>query len=42
MTSSTIQVGQLDLEIHEAAGKKLVWRGTVPKTLDPKANSDKR
>jgi hypothetical protein len=41
-TSSTIQVGQLDLDMYDAAAKQLVWRGTASKTLDPKAKPDKR
>jgi hypothetical protein len=41
-TSSTIYVGALNLDIHEPADKRLVWRGTVSKTLDPKANPEKR
>ena len=42
ITSSTIQVGQLDLDMYDAAAKQLVWRGVVSKTLDPKAKPDKR
>jgi len=41
-TTSTIPVGQLDLDIYDAAGKTLVWRGTASKTLDPKAKPEKR
>ena len=42
ITTSTIQVGQLDLDMYDAAAKQLVWRGVVSKTLDPKAKPDKR
>ena len=41
-TTSTIQIGQLDLDMYDQAQKKLVWRGTVSKTIDPKAKPDKR
>jgi hypothetical protein len=41
-TSETIQTGQVDLDMYDAAQKKLVWRGTVSKTLDTKAKPDKR
>jgi|SRR5438874_859001 hypothetical protein len=41
-TSSTIYKGQLDLDMYEAAAKKLVWRGTASKTIDPKAKPEKR
>jgi hypothetical protein len=41
-TSSTIRVGQLDLDMYDSANKRLVWRGTVTKSLDPTAKPDKR
>lgn len=41
-TSDTIQIGQVDLDMYDSAQKKLVWRGTVSKTLDPKAKPEKR
>jgi Domain of unknown function (DUF4136) len=41
-TSSTIPVGQVDLDMYDAANKDLVWRGTASKTLDPKAKPEKR
>jgi len=41
-SSSTIYVGQLALDMYEAPAKKLVWRGTASKTLDPKAKPDKQ
>jgi hypothetical protein len=41
-TTSTITTGSADLDMYDAATKKLVWRGMVSKTLDPKAKPDKR
>ncbi len=41
-TSETIYTGQLDLDMYDAANKRLVWRGTVAKTIDPNAKPDKR
>lgn len=41
-TSSTIHTGQLDLDIYDSTDKRLVWRGTVAKTLDPNAKPEKR
>ena len=41
-TSSTINIGQLDLDMYDPAQKKLVWRGTASKTIDPKAKPEKR
>jgi hypothetical protein len=41
-STSTIQIGQLDLDMYDPAQKKLVWRGTVSKTLDPKAKPEKQ
>jgi len=40
--TSTIYVGQLDLDMYNATAKDLIWRGTVSKTLDPKAKPDKQ
>ena len=40
--TTTIYVGQLVLDMYNPAGKDLVWRGTVSKTLDPKAKPDKQ
>jgi len=40
--TSTIAVGQIDLDIYDAARKSLVWRGTASKTLDPQAKPEKR
>jgi hypothetical protein len=41
-STSTIHVGSLDLDMYDAQAKKLVWRGTVSKTLNPKAKPGKR
>jgi uncharacterized protein DUF4136 len=41
-TSSTLRVGELDLDMYDSANKRLVWRGTVSKTLDPTAKPEKR
>jgi len=41
-TTETIQVGQVDLDMYDAAQQKLVWRGTVSKSLDTKAKPEKR
>ena len=41
-TSSTINIGQLDLDMYDTAQKQLVWRGTASKTLDPKAKPEKK
>jgi len=32
----------LDLSIYDSAGKQLVWRGIVSKTLDPNAKPEKK
>jgi Domain of unknown function (DUF4136) len=40
--TSTIYIGQLALDMYSSAGKDLVWRGVVSKTLDPKAKPDKQ
>jgi hypothetical protein len=41
-STSTVYVGQLDLSMYDALEKQLVWRGVLSKTLDPKANPEKR
>jgi len=41
-TTSTIVIGQVDLDMYDAAAKQLVWRGTASKTLDVKAKPEKR
>jgi hypothetical protein len=40
--TSTIAIGQVDLDMYDAGQKSLVWRGTASKTLDPKAKPEKR
>ena len=39
--TSTIYVGQLDLDMYDSVNKDLVWRGVASKTIDPKAKPDK-
>lgn len=41
-TTSTITVGTLSLDMYDPVAKKLVWRGTASKTVDPKAKPEKR
>jgi hypothetical protein len=41
-TTSTIHIGEVGLDMYDAAKKQLVWRGTASKTLNPKAKPDKR
>jgi hypothetical protein len=40
--TTTIYVGQLDLDMYDSANKDLVWRGVASKTIDPKAKPDKQ
>jgi len=40
--TSTIYIGQLAVDMYDSANKDLVWRGTVSKTIDPKAKPDKQ
>jgi len=40
--TSTIYIGQLSLDMYDHADKKLVWRGSVSKTIDQKAKPDKQ
>ena len=40
--TTTIYIGELAVDMYDAAQKALVWRGVVSKTLDPKAKPDKR
>lgn len=42
VTSETIHVGTLGLDMYDVGQKKLVWRGSATKTLDPKAKPEKR
>jgi hypothetical protein len=41
-TSSTIQVGTLDFDVYDQAGKQLIWRGSATKTLNPPKDPEKR
>jgi hypothetical protein len=41
VTSSTIQIGMLVVEMFDPASKQLVWRGAAERTLDIKKNPDK-
>jgi hypothetical protein len=41
-STTTLYVGQLDLDMYQSAMKDLVWRGTATKTLDSKSNPDKQ
>jgi hypothetical protein len=41
-TSSKISVGTLVLDMYDPGSKQLVWTGRATKTLDPKANQEKR
>jgi hypothetical protein len=41
-TTTTITVGTLSLDMYDPAVKQLVWRGTASKTVDVKANAEKR
>jgi hypothetical protein len=41
-TTSTITIGMLGLDIYDAEAKQLVWRGKASKTIDTKANPEKR
>jgi hypothetical protein len=41
-STSTIYKGQLALDMYDSAGHDLVWRGTVSKTIDPKAKPEKQ
>jgi Domain of unknown function (DUF4136) len=41
-STSTVYVGMLDLSMYDSAQKQIVWRGSVSKTLDPKAKPEKK
>jgi len=41
-TTSTINIGQLVLDMYDPATKNIVWRGTATKTIDANAKPDKR
>lgn len=40
-TSSTINIGSLNLDFYDVATKKQIWRGEATKTLDPPKNPEK-
>jgi len=40
--TSTIYVGQLDVDMYDSANHDLVWRGVASKTIDPKAKPEKQ
>jgi Domain of unknown function (DUF4136) len=42
VTTTTIYVGQLAVDMYDAAKKEMVWRGVASKTIDPKAKPEKR
>lgn len=41
VTSSTIDVGKLAVDVYDPAKKQLVWRGMTEKTLDIKSDPEK-
>jgi len=41
-STSTILIGQLDLDMYDAAKQNLVWRGVASKTIDQKAKPEKQ
>jgi len=41
-STSTINIGNLALDMYDMSQKKLVWRGMASKTLDAKAKPDKQ
>ena len=41
-TTSTINIGQIVLDMYAASPRTLVWRGVVSKTLDEKAKPEKQ
>ncbi len=41
-TVSTITNGTIALDVYDANAKLMVWRGVATKSLDPKANKEKR
>jgi uncharacterized protein DUF4136 len=40
--TSTIHVGTVALDMYDSTHKQIVWRGAATKTLDAKANPEKR
>jgi hypothetical protein len=41
VTSSTIDVGTLVIDMYDVAAQKQVWRGDATKTIDPSKNPEK-
>jgi Domain of unknown function (DUF4136) len=41
LTSSTINVGTMVLDMYDQAGKQLVWTGRATKTINPSKNQEK-
>jgi len=41
VTSSTIRVGNLNLDIYDVATRKQIWRGEATKTLKQQKNPEK-
>jgi len=41
-STSTILIGQLGVDIYDAASQKIIWRGLASKTIDQKANPEKQ
>lgn len=41
VTSSTIDIGTIVLDMYDQAGKQLVWSGRATKTLSPSKNQEK-
>jgi hypothetical protein len=42
VTSSTINVGSIDVDIYDVATKKQLWRGEATKTLKNEKKPEKR
>jgi len=42
VTSQTIHVGTLEIDMYDRAAKELVWKGQASKTLDTDADQEKR
>jgi hypothetical protein len=41
-STSTILIGQLAVDMYDAAAQKIIWRGLASKTIDQKAKPDKQ
>jgi hypothetical protein len=41
-STSTILIGQIAVDMYDAAAKKIIWRGLASKTIDQKAKPDKK